>query len=110
MEDKDKMIMDDVVETKLTDEDVANLVTTQPYAPQQMEKYVRPRKTRTIIRKFDKKVMPNDTCPCGSGKKFKKCCKGNGKFDGVRELSAQEMAKCRYANKPAYMFKENLNF
>ena len=68
MENKDKMIMDDVVETKLTNEDVANLVTTQSYAPQQMEKYVRPRKTRTIIRKFDKKVMPNDTCPCGSGK------------------------------------------
>jgi len=110
MEDKDKMIMDDVVETKLTNEDVANLVTTQSYAPQQMEKYVRPRKTRTIIRKFDKKVMPNDQCPCGSGKKFKKCCKGNGEFDGTRELTAQEMAKCRYANKPAYMFKEKLNF
>ncbi|MEI6833301.1 MAG: SEC-C metal-binding domain-containing protein [bacterium] len=21
------------------------------------------------------KVGPNDTCPCGSGKKFKKCCR-----------------------------------
>ena len=21
-----------------------------------------------------KKVYPNDPCPCGSGKKFKKCC------------------------------------
>lgn len=20
------------------------------------------------------KVYPNDTCPCGSGKKYKKCC------------------------------------
>ena len=28
-----------------------------------------------------KKVMPNDPCPCGSGKKFKMCCKGNGSFD-----------------------------
>ena len=26
------------------------------------------------IRKSDKKVGPNDPCPCGSGKKYKKCC------------------------------------
>ena len=24
--------------------------------------------------KVTKKVYPNDPCPCGSGKKFKKCC------------------------------------
>ncbi|MBE5965617.1 MAG: hypothetical protein E7255_01380 [Lachnospiraceae bacterium] len=24
--------------------------------------------------KDTKKVYPNDSCPCGSGKKFKKCC------------------------------------
>lgn len=27
------------------------------------------------------KVGRNDPCPCGSGKKFKKCCMGNGKYD-----------------------------
>lgn len=27
-----------------------------------------------IISKREKKVYPNDPCPCGSGKKFKKCC------------------------------------
>ena len=27
---------------------------------------------KTII--MDKKVYPNDPCPCGSGKKYKKCC------------------------------------
>ncbi|MDW2800904.1 SEC-C metal-binding domain-containing protein [Clostridium boliviensis] len=27
--------------------------------------------------KITRKVYPNDLCPCGSGKKFKKCC---GKF------------------------------
>ena len=26
------------------------------------------------IRNKDKKVGPNDPCPCGSGKKYKKCC------------------------------------
>ena len=30
--------------------------------------------------KVEKKVYPNDPCPCGSGKKYKKCC---GKFKSV---------------------------
>ena len=25
----------------------------------------------------DKKIYPNDPCPCGSGKKYKKCCGRN---------------------------------
>lgn len=29
----------------------------------------------------NKKVNRNDPCPCGSGKKFKKCCAGNGLYD-----------------------------
>ena len=32
-------------------------------------------------RRANSKVYPNDPCPCGSGKKFKYCCMGNGKFD-----------------------------
>lgn len=28
-----------------------------------------------------KKVGRNDPCPCGSGKKFKKCCLGKGIYD-----------------------------
>ncbi len=31
------------------------------------------KKTPIVVRK-DKKVGPNDPCPCGSGKKYKKCC------------------------------------
>jgi hypothetical protein len=27
-----------------------------------------------MLRADEKKVMPNDPCPCGSGRKFKKCC------------------------------------
>lgn len=27
------------------------------------------------------KIGANDPCPCGSNKKFKKCCRGNGKYD-----------------------------
>lgn len=33
-------------------------------------------KASTTIRK-DEKVYPNDPCPCGSGKKYKKCCGKN---------------------------------
>ena len=32
-------------------------------------------------RRANNKVYPNDPCPCGSGKKFKYCCMGQGKFD-----------------------------
>ena len=28
----------------------------------------------SIQRKNVQKIYPNDTCPCGSGKKYKKCC------------------------------------
>ena len=31
---------------------------------------------RTVVR-TEKKVYPNDPCPCGSGKKYKKCCGRN---------------------------------
>ena len=34
------------------------------------------------IRKADKKVGPNDPCPCGSGKKYKKCCMQKDKNAG----------------------------
>ena len=32
-------------------------------------------------RRLHKKIGANELCPCGSGKKFKKCCRGNGKYD-----------------------------
>ena len=34
------------------------------------------------IRK-DKKVGPNDPCPCGSGKKYKKCCRDKDIASGM---------------------------
>lgn len=34
---------------------------------------------RTFIKK--NKVGANDLCPCGSGRKFKKCCRGKGIYD-----------------------------
>jgi uncharacterized protein len=37
------------------------------------ELYLEQKKSGTVRRK-GKKIMPNDPCPCGSGKKYKYCC------------------------------------
>lgn len=34
-------------------------------------------KDSLIVRRDGEKVYPNDPCPCGSGKKYKKCCGKN---------------------------------
>ena len=98
MEDINKesnsMIMGTVEDTKIENTD--NVVSTSIGSGIDLNKYVRPRKTRTIIRKFNHKVGRNEPCPCGSGKKFKNCCMGNGNFEGTRELTAQEFAQLRY--------------
>lgn len=73
--------------------------------PQQIDisKLNIPRKTNTIIRTYNKKVGRNDLCPCGSGKKYKKCCeKDNDKYNKTRQLSNSEMAKVRnYESQPS---------
>lgn len=33
-----------------------------------------------IVNRTIKKIYPNDPCPCGSGKKYKKCCKNKSKM------------------------------
>lgn len=30
--------------------------------------------------KTERKIYPNDPCPCGSGKKYKKCCEKSRKY------------------------------
>lgn len=41
----------------------------------QKELYKEQKKSSTIIK--EERVYPNDPCPCGSGKKYKKCCGRN---------------------------------
>jgi uncharacterized protein len=41
-----------------------------------MEWWLPARKARSTVRREEPKVGRNDLCPCGSGKKFKKCCGG----------------------------------
>ncbi|MCC7196444.1 MAG: SEC-C domain-containing protein [Gemmatimonadaceae bacterium] len=40
------------------------------------------------IRRTERSARPNDPCPCGSGKKYKKCCgrMGGGPDDGPAEI------------------------
>lgn len=35
------------------------------------------------------KPSRNDPCPCGSGKKFKKCCEGRSWKDNVKVVSSK---------------------
>lgn len=44
------------------------------------EPYVNREDSDPYVREH-KKIGRNDPCPCGSGKKFKKCCLGNGLYD-----------------------------
>ncbi len=37
--------------------------------------YKEQKSSTTVVK--DKKIYPNDPCPCGSGKKYKKCCGKN---------------------------------
>ncbi len=39
------------------------------------ELYLEQKKSNTVIK--EKKIGRNDPCPCGSGKKYKKCCGAN---------------------------------
>lgn len=98
------MILGDVDATKSEGyANTAEVVSNQV----DMNKYVRPRKIRTIIREYDKKVGRNDLCPCGSGKKYKNCCLKEGiDYNETRELSAQEMAKLRYGTKTPTSFQK----
>ncbi|MBG89716.1 MAG: hypothetical protein CMO80_22845 [Verrucomicrobiales bacterium] len=33
-------------------------------------------------KELHEKIGRNDLCPCGSGRRFKRCCMGSGEFDG----------------------------
>lgn len=43
------------------------------YSEEELKKLYKEQKESTTIRK-EKKIGRNDPCPCGSGKKYKKCC------------------------------------
>ena len=38
------------------------------------EELYKEQKRSGTVRREGRKIYPNDPCPCGSGKKYKKCC------------------------------------
>ena len=44
-------------------------------AERRKELYLQQKKSGTVVK--EKKIGRNDPCPCGSGKKYKKCCGAN---------------------------------
>lgn len=62
-EDTAKALMHVRIEQKIEREEVAKVTGTN-----------RDDSVKTTVRRSAKKVMPNDLCPCGSGKKYKFCC------------------------------------
>ncbi|MCR5278916.1 MAG: SEC-C domain-containing protein [Lachnospiraceae bacterium] len=46
------------------------------FSKEKQEELVREQKASQTVRK-EAKIYPNDPCPCGSGKKYKKCCGRN---------------------------------
>jgi uncharacterized protein YecA (UPF0149 family) len=44
------------------------------YTPQEMKKQFADKHPKDIVINKPKEIGPNEHCPCGSGKKYKKCC------------------------------------
>ena len=66
-EDTVKTLMHIRIEQKVEREEVAKITGTN------RDDSV----AKAPIKRQDKKIMPNDPCPCGSGKKYKFCCGRN---------------------------------
>lgn len=73
---------------------------------QQVSNYRYLGKTRTIIREYEK-INRNDTCPCGSGKKYKNCCLKEGTFEKHHELTVMEAADVKNHNINIDSLKKN---
>ena len=66
-------LVEDPVDFKKTSEDLSDLLvkkSQEAFIKQRAED----RKKQHIPKVVGKKIGRNDLCPCGSNKKFKKCC------------------------------------
>ena len=53
-----------------------NMVEEKIFSEEKLKQlYTEQKKSGTVVK--ETKVYPNDPCPCGSGKKYKKCCGRN---------------------------------
>jgi uncharacterized protein YchJ len=51
-------------------------VVDHPVLKQRVPEFVAVKENQTTLQRTMKKVGRNETCPCGSGKKFKRCHEG----------------------------------
>lgn len=65
MEDTIRTLFRIRVEQKVEREQVAKVTGTNKDAESGV---------REPVKRAEKKIYPNDPCPCGSGKKYKNCC------------------------------------
>ena len=82
-------IREDTVRTLFTIQ-----VRREGQAPQREQVLKDSTANHTVIRRKGKKVGPNDPCPCGSGKKYKKC-------HGAANFNEETQAKIEEQTKPA---------
>jgi preprotein translocase subunit SecA len=70
---KSKFQVSDRQEVGVFDDSPKNFVHSE-YSPLRKEENKKPSAKKTDVNVEAKKVGRNESCPCGSGKKFKKCC------------------------------------
>lgn len=66
-------------EEKINNLNLARIAAGSPAAIENTSQSVYS-KTHTVARDY-KKTYRNDPCPCGSGKKYKKCCLDSGRYE-----------------------------
>ena len=50
-----------------------------------VKEFMRKMRTKPLVRDY-LKIGRNDPCPCGSGKKYKKCCLASGKYELMHQV------------------------
>lgn len=87
---KDAPNIMDIASQEVTPQDQTNIenlnasreAALSQLTPAQLAQLAQQLKTKTKVREH-KKVGRNDPCPCGSGKKYKKCCLESGKYEDL---------------------------
>lgn len=80
----EKVVGEEKVETLQKKVDAA---ANGQFDPVSYAEYMKNAKTKPIVRDY-KKVGRNDDCPCGSGKKYKKCCLNSGKYETLHQTGS----------------------
>lgn len=80
------MIMDDATTNRVEVDEEKKQIQETAITGQQFEQLLRMRKQRPMMREHDK-IGRNDPCPCGSGKKYKKCCLASGEYEHMKVVN-----------------------